>query len=54
MLAKIGIHGSFHRIDAIRIMDQIAQWNPDHRFRVCMVKINQETIQLAEASYPNG
>ena len=46
-----GIHGSFIKRDAIRILDKISEWNPQHRFKVCRLRLNQVTEDVYEKKY---
>jgi len=48
---KTGIYGSFVKRDAIKILDKIAQWNPEHRFKVCRLLLNQVTEDVVEKKY---
>lgn len=48
---KTGIHGSFVKRDAIKIMENIAEWRPEHRFKVCRLLINQVTEDVVEVKY---
>lgn len=46
-----GVHGSFHKNDAIKILDHISKWNPGHRYKICKVTINQVTKTIAEKKF---
>lgn len=46
-----GIYGSFNKKDAIKILDRIAEWNPEHRYRVCELNLKQETKTIAEMKF---
>jgi len=48
---KTGIHGSYVKRDAIRILDKISEWNPQHRFKVCRLLLNQVTEDVVEKKY---
>ena len=48
---RTGIHGSFVKEDAIKILKRIANWNPDHRFKVCKLLLNQVTEDILEMKY---
>ena len=46
-----GVHGSYKKRDAVKIMDLISEWTPGHRFRVCEVTIDQKTTTIAEKKF---
>jgi len=48
---KTGIYGSFVKRDAIKILDKISEWNPEHRFKVCRLLLNQVTEDVVEKKY---
>jgi len=48
---KTGIHGSFIKRDAIRILDKISEWHPEHRFKVCKLLLNQVTEDVVEMKH---
>ena len=48
---KTGISGSFVKIDAINILDKISKWRPEHRFKVCVLFIDQITEDVVEKKY---
>ncbi len=48
---QTGTHGSFVKRDAIKILDKISEWKPEHRFKVCRVSINQVTEDVVEKKY---
>jgi len=48
---RTGINGSYIKEDAIKILDRIAEWNPDHRFKVCKLVIDQVTKDVVEKKY---
>jgi len=50
---KTGIQGTFSRNEAIQVMHKLAEWHPNRAFRVCELRIEQKTIPITEARYPN-
>jgi hypothetical protein len=48
---RTGIFGSYIKKDAIKILDRISEWNPDHRFKVCKLVIEQTTNDVVEKKY---
>ena len=48
---QTGIHGSFVNRDAVKILDKISEWNPQHRFKVCRLLLNQVTEDVVEKKY---
>lgn len=48
---KTGIHGSFVKRDAIKIIDKISEWRPGHRFKVCRLLLNQVTEDVVEKKF---
>ena len=48
---KTGVCGSFAKRDAIKILNKIAKWNPQHRFKVCVLYIDQTTEDIIEKKY---
>jgi len=48
---QTGVHGSYKKRDAVKIMDLISEWKPGHRFRVCEVEIDQKTTTIAEKKF---
>ena len=48
---KTGIHGSYNKKDAIKILNVITKWQPNHRFKVCRLVIEQFTEDVVEMKY---
>jgi hypothetical protein len=48
---KTGIHGSFNRGDALKVLKLMAEYNPEHKFRVVKVTITQKTEEVALMDY---
>lgn len=48
---QTGIHGSYVKRDAVKILDKISCWNPAHRYKICRLVIDQSTEDVVEMKY---
>lgn len=48
---RTGIHGSFNRGDALKVLKLLAEYNHEHKFRVVKVTVSQKTEQVAVMDY---
>ena len=47
---QTGCHGSYNKMDAIKILDVVTQLNPEHDFAVFVVNVEQSTDFITQIS----
>jgi hypothetical protein len=45
---ETGVHGSYIKNKALRILEKVSKWNPGIKFRVCKLEIEQRTTEVAQ------
>lgn len=48
---QTGTHGTFDREVAIKMLELVAKYNPEHSFRVVLVRISQKTEHVAAMDF---